>query len=446
MISIIKTTIDAKGRMKSLISCTALLVVIGAVLISTATACAAPQQAKSESSKEVKLAKQDAPSNRYRQSYRSEHSLEIEMPEWEEAVEESAPPAGEPKAEEAIEAAPKEVKADEMDEPPVIEEPVAEAPQEATAVEKAPQAEPESKKAGEQEDPFAKLGGAAWEEDFVKDMQGIKDEKLGRSDLTEDLVRVFPLGDEIIMGEGIAARVLAGTPELDNLAIWQYVNFIGMSLAEHSIRNELPYYFIVLDASEDINAFAAPGGFVFITTGAIRLCRNEAELASILAHEIAHVGHRHGIGMLDLSKYRLMMKSIVNEMDAAFGESEFFDLEETMSHRLREIENELSGIADQCFEQILNPFSQEMEFEADEEGLRLMKAAGYNPYAAIDILVRLKDTMGDIPAYAKALHSHPPTRERIEGLRKIAKTLGLTNMGRLHEERFKHHLELLGDK
>jgi Zn-dependent protease with chaperone function len=448
MISTIKKTLRDAGGFLPFIPGTALLALIGAALLFTAAACAAPQQAKTQNKKEeVELAGNDTPSERYRKSHRSEHKLEIEMPEWEEEEPALTPAPVAKEAEGSKEAATVEEKPPLKAETEVVAAPVEEkAPQEAPAVAKAPQAEPEAGKAKAQEDPFKKLGGAAWEDDFVKDMQGIKDQKLGRSELNQDLVEVFPVGDEIVMGQGVAARVLAGTPELDSRDIWEYVNFIGISLAEHSNRSELPFYFIVLDAEDEINAFAAPGGFIFITTGAIRFCRNEAELASILAHEIAHVELRHGIAMLDLSKYRLMMKSIVSEMDAAFGDSEFFDLDASMNPRLREMENELSAVADQCFEQILNPFSQEMEFEADREGLRILKAAGYNPFAAIDVLMRLSKATGEIPAYAKALHSHPPTRERIEGLRRIARELGLIKAGRLHEERFKHHVRLLGDK
>ncbi|MFH2001247.1 MAG: M48 family metalloprotease, partial [Planctomycetota bacterium] len=129
----------------------------------------------------------------------------------------------------------------------------------------------------------------------------------------------------------------------------------------------------------------------------------------------------------------------------AFGKSDFYDLDTSMSPRLKKLEEELSTVADQSFNQILNPFSQEMEFEADSEAIRTLVDAGYNPYAAINLLDRLRMKMGDIPAYAKALHSHPPTIERIQSLKNLAKDRSLQNSGALHKERFLYYKGMLGN-
>jgi hypothetical protein len=392
-------------------------------LIPWAWGCATPIQSK----KETRLAQADKKKPDYQSTYQSKRTLEMETPDWEDVFEEEETPPSTPQTEKVQDqTAPQET-------PPKKE-----------AQEDAPQAEEKKEEPAVEappEDPGDKLEESPWEEDFVRDMQGIKKAKQDRSSLTGDLVGTFPLADEIQLGEGVAARTLDSMPELNNQALWEYVSFIGLSLEEHSLRSDLASYFIVLDDPEEINAFAAPGGFIFITSGAVRFCRNEAELASILAHELGHIGYRHGIQRLDLSKYRLMSQGMVMEMDDAFGKSEFFDLEKSMDPRLKEVENALSEIADQCFDQMLNPYGQKMEFEADSESLRMLSQAGYNPYAAVTVLERLRQQTGDIPAYEKALHSHPPTSERIASLKEKLKKLGLKNEGALNQKRFEAYTQ-----
>ena len=282
----------------------------------------------------------------------------------------------------------------------------------------------------------AETGGGAsdWEAAFIADMQGVIDAKKARSNLSgDDLAEHFPVADEIQIGEAVAARILSKTPELVNHDLWEYVNFVGISLAEQSRRNELPYRFVVLDAPKEINAFAAPGGFVFITSGAIRFCRNEAELAAILAHEIGHVSLRHGLRALDRGKYRVLAESAVAEMDAArtnvFGE-------DSRPERLRKMEAELSGIADDCYEQTQAPYNRTLEDEADQESLRLLSAAGYNPFAAVRLLERLASMKKKEPAFTRALRSHPAPSERAVVLQKAARKMGIRDEGALCEERF----------
>lgn len=388
------------------------------LLMACLCACTTPQPA--EESQEPK----------YTRTHRSETETDINMPEMEElAGEESPEPelvaiAEEPEPEPVAEAT-------EL-EPELVaqaEEPEAVAQEE--AVEKPP-VEPEEKPAL-----------PAWEEEFIKDMEGIKDKKLDRSHLTGDVVVTLPVGDEIQLGEAVAARMLHQTPELDNQALWEYVTILGSILAENSSRNDLPYRFVVLDQPDEINAFAAPGGFIFITSGAVKACENEAELASLLAHEIAHVSLRHGISMLDLSKYRVLAKSMVNEMDEAFGRSEHYDLATSMPEELKKVEAALSEVADECHKEMLNPFSREMEYEADAEGMRIMKATGYNPFAAIDLLERVAKMTGegDAAPGMMALRSHPPTSERIESLKRLASERGYRDEGVKNKDRFKEYVK-----
>ena len=105
----------------------------------------------------------------------------------------------------------------------------------------------------------------------------------------------FETGDiqaEVAFGREIAARILGREPLRDNAELARYVTLIGQALALNSGRSELSFYFAVLD-SEQVNAYSTPGGYVFVTRGALKQMRDEAELAAVLAHEIAHVQLRH---------------------------------------------------------------------------------------------------------------------------------------------------------
>lgn len=98
--------------------------------------------------------------------------------------------------------------------------------------------------------------------------------------------------EEVDFGREIAARILGRVDLLDNKSLNKYVNLVGKSIAIHSNRPEIDFRFAVLNTKE-INAYSAPGGYIFITRGALELMEDESELAGVLAHEIAHVTERH---------------------------------------------------------------------------------------------------------------------------------------------------------
>lgn len=391
---------------------------------------------------EAKATDQSKPA--YNRTTRSVHEQEIEKPDWEGVFEEDATPVEETVAL----AEPDETLTPPAKSEPAHTEPVESVPPEAEMEDEAEipvEAEPLENAAAsdkEEERPAELPAGSSWEDEFIKDMESIKEHKQARSNMSQNLVALFPVADEIQLGEAVAARTLSHTPEVIDEALWEYVSFVGLSLVEVSPRNDLAYYFVVLD-DQEINAFAAPGGYIFITVGAIKFCENEAELAAMLAHEVAHVGLKHGLRALDLSKYRIMSEMMVVEMDEAFGSSDFFDLKRSMDPRFKEIEKELAEIADQCYQQTQNPYGQDLEREADKESLKILSAAGYNPFAAITLMQRLVENTGDSPDWEKALSSHPPPSVRVEILKIEAQRLGLANKGALNEDRFQSAKEKL---
>ena len=107
--------------------------------------------------------------------------------------------------------------------------------------------------------------------------------------------------EEIAIGRQIAGNLLGAAPLVKDAKLQKYVNQVGEWVASQSERPDLPWHFGVIQ-SEDVNAFAAPGGYIFVTAGLYRLLQNEADLAGVLGHEIGHVIRKHHLKLLQQSK------------------------------------------------------------------------------------------------------------------------------------------------
>lgn len=173
----------------------------------------------------------------------------------------------------------------------------------------------------------------------------------------------------------------------ENPQVNQYVQQVGERLVAQSDRRDIPYTFQVVE-SDQINAFAIPGGYIYVTTGLLRAADNEAQLAAVLAHEIAHVNERHSVEQL---KRQVLAQGIA---DTAGIDS-----------------NTLAQIGYQLAVQL--PNTREFEYEADEVGLAILRASGYAPIAAINFFENLME-QGGTPEF---LRTHPTTDNRIEALR-----------------------------
>ncbi|MBW1989174.1 MAG: M48 family metalloprotease [Deltaproteobacteria bacterium] len=211
---------------------------------------------------------------------------------------------------------------------------------------------------------------------------------------------------EYYIGRAIAASILKRYPAWDNPAANAYVNLLGQSLALFSDRPETfgGYHFLILD-SDEVNAFAAPGGLVFVTRGMLRCCRSESALAAVLAHEITHVQEKHGLRAIKKSRLTQALTIIGAESARNFG-----------SEKLMKLTNALEGtLADITKTLIDSGYSRATEREADQGAVAILKRVGYDTRGMVDMLTVLEErTHGGKRGFAA---THPPPKRRIRNLK-----------------------------
>jgi beta-barrel assembly-enhancing protease len=201
--------------------------------------------------------------------------------------------------------------------------------------------------------------------------------------------------DEQALGRETAGRLLAANPLVKNDSVQRYVNFVGMYVAHQSSRPGLAWTFGVIE-SDDINAFAMPGGYIVLTSGMYKTLQNEAELAAVLGHEIAHVNLRHHV--------RLMQKErlIAQGRDFLVGKTKV---------------DALKALAGPGAEICARSLDKNAEFESDRIGLEYAARAGYDPFAYLDVLDRMGvSNQSDRLSLLYKTHPHP--RDRLAALEK----------------------------
>ena len=200
--------------------------------------------------------------------------------------------------------------------------------------------------------------------------------------------------DEIRIGEAVSEKVRARYGVVQDAAVHRYVTLVGLALATGTSRPGLPWKFIVLD-TDGVNAFAAPGGFIHITRGALGLVSSEAELAGVLAHEIEHVVQKHTVDAIQKNK-----AGEIAAAESGLKDSKVF-----------------SRIVDATTDLVMAGFGRNEELESDREGLRLANKVGYKPMALSDFLTRLSERNKGGTEKQGLFASHPEMRERLEKIR-----------------------------
>lgn len=204
---------------------------------------------------------------------------------------------------------------------------------------------------------------------------------------------------EEAIGADASAVILGSAKPLGDPAIQDYVNKVGMWVASQSERAALPWHFAVLD-TDAVDAFAAPGGYVFVTSGLLLRLHNEAELAAVLGHEISHVVMRHHLRALQKAARLDLGKQAVDvAMELRGQNSKLFDT--------------VTGASRDLYSRGLD---KDDEYEADRRGVVLAARAGYDPYALLSVLETLDSFDPDSNAVQLLLATHPTPSDRIQTL------------------------------
>ena len=204
---------------------------------------------------------------------------------------------------------------------------------------------------------------------------------------------------EIEMGGNLVSGLLGAAPLVDDDALQRYVNDVGLWIASRSDRPSLPWAFGVID-SPGINAFAAPGGYIVVTVGLFNLLENEAQLAGVLAHEIAHVVEKHHLDALESLMKRELWGGLAVKAT-------------TRDKKDKKKLNKLIKTGVQLYSKGLD---RDLEFDADLRGVVLTARAGYDPYALLDVLTTIDSINPDAAEITVLLNTHPPANDRLNRL------------------------------
>ncbi|MBN2467524.1 MAG: M48 family metallopeptidase [Deltaproteobacteria bacterium] len=235
---------------------------------------------------------------------------------------------------------------------------------------------------------------------------------------------------EYYIGRTVGAMVLDKYKPYNNQKAITYLNVMGQTLAQASDMPETfgGYHFLLLD-SEEINAFAAPGGLIFITRGMVRCCTYEDSMAAVLAHEIGHVQHKHGLQAIKKSRLTSALTTIGAEGAKAFGG-------ETLSKLTQTFEDSITDITSTM---INNGYSRSFEREADRAAVTILKRVGYDPNGLVDMLRVMEQKLK--PGGSDFAKTHPSPASRIEDIQKSIGEYAEVKTPKARKKRFKRTLQ-----
>ena len=211
-------------------------------------------------------------------------------------------------------------------------------------------------------------------------------------------VNFYSLEKEIALGKQLASEVERQAKIINDPVIAEYVNRVGQNLVRNSDA-KVPFTIKVID-SEEVNAFALPGGFFFVNSGLILKADNEAELAGVMAHEIAHVAARHGTRQATRGEI------------AQLGMIPLIFMGGWTGYGIYQAASVLVPVG-------FLKFSRGFESEADMLGLEYMYKAGYDPTAFVDFFEKIETLEKRKPGtMSKVFSTHPPTDSRIQAAQK----------------------------
>jgi beta-barrel assembly-enhancing protease len=245
---------------------------------------------------------------------------------------------------------------------------------------------------------FGVTAGSALAQNKNKDPDAIGDRDVGSG------VNFYSLEKEIALGKQLAQEVERQAKIIDDPVIAEYVNRVGQNIVRNSDA-KVPFTIKVLD-TEEVNAFALPGGFFFVNSGLILKAETEAELAGVMAHEIAHVACRHGTKQAtrgDLMQIGAIGASIFLGGWTGYAIRQGMGLAIPLGYL---------------------QFSQAFERQADYYGLQYMYKSGYDPTAFVDFFEKIQTLEKKKPGtFSKVFSTHPMTDARIKAAQEEIQTI-----------------------
>lgn len=237
---------------------------------------------------------------------------------------------------------------------------------------------------------LSKLGGGSA---ITNNVMRVADRAVGKSE--QELIE-----EELALGPALAGRVLGAAPLWNNQAAQQRVNLVGRWVASQTSRPDLPWTFGVIDDGE-VNAFAAPGGYILVTRGLYDLLDSDAELAAVIAHELGHVVQRDHYQVIRKQEMAKVGKDIAMRQVRSQGIAADFALDYVNSF----------GAA-----VLMSSLDQDAEFRADEAAGVYLARAGFDPLAYYSVLQKMS-ALGTRPARMTQLYrTHPPLDARMNRL------------------------------
>ena len=223
--------------------------------------------------------------------------------------------------------------------------------------------------------------------------------------------------EEAQIGRQIAGNLLGAAPLVRDDALQRYVNRVGRWVALQSERPDLNWQFGVIDTS-DLNAFAAPGGYIFVTRGLYNKLNSEAELAGVLGHEIGHVLRKHHL--------KLLQKS---QGIAALGG--------LLGRKLKNESEVVQNLIGNGAEVVARGLDKDAEYEADRIGLVLSARAGYDAYALPAVLAEIGHVAKTDQSVSLLFKTHPLPEDRLSKLAEaVSDKLDTLPEGQSGAERF----------
>ncbi|MDH5297681.1 MAG: M48 family metallopeptidase [Desulfobulbaceae bacterium] len=234
---------------------------------------------------------------------------------------------------------------------------------------------------------------------------------------------------EYYIGRAVAATVLSRYRPHEAGRQTLYLNTLGQTLATASARPQTfgGYHFLILDTDE-INAFAAPGGLIFVSRGLLRCCRSEDAVAAVLAHEIGHVQQKHGLQAIQKGRLTEALTAVAAAGAKEMGGPDLARLTTLFEESIKDVTATL----------INNGYSRELEREADTVAVTLLQRLGYDPHALADMLAVMEQRLPPGgPGFAR---THPAPSERLASLEGALAAAARPAANRARQQRFQSAL------